>query len=246
MCTVILLRRPGNEWPLLIGHNRDESPDRACERPGMHWSATPQIIGGKDIKSNGSWLGVNVATNIVSIAVNYAGTVGSPGEKSRGQLVLDSLKKASARDSTAFLARINASDYQGFYLLVADKNEAFLVEGNGREIITHPILEGINLMTPRGLNNPDCPRFQANIEKVRNAIVPNPPNHWEEWVNRLSDMIVVDAGKKVETVSSSLIAFGSDDSISLHYAPGKPGIVSYQAIELTRNRVVATDEIVKR
>ncbi|MEJ0068804.1 MAG: hypothetical protein WDO24_08845 [Pseudomonadota bacterium] len=37
MCTVVLLVRPGHDWPLLLGANRDEMADRHWDPPARHW-----------------------------------------------------------------------------------------------------------------------------------------------------------------------------------------------------------------
>jgi uncharacterized protein with NRDE domain len=36
MCTLVILRRPGHRWPVLIGANRDEMIDRPSKPPGRH------------------------------------------------------------------------------------------------------------------------------------------------------------------------------------------------------------------
>ncbi|MGY9055065.1 MAG: NRDE family protein, partial [Alphaproteobacteria bacterium] len=36
MCTVVILRRPGHAWPLLMAANRDEMRGRAWSPPGRH------------------------------------------------------------------------------------------------------------------------------------------------------------------------------------------------------------------
>jgi len=37
MCTLVILRRPGNEWPVIIASNRDEMIDRPWLSPARHW-----------------------------------------------------------------------------------------------------------------------------------------------------------------------------------------------------------------
>ena len=41
MCTLIMLRRPGNDWPLLLAANRDEMGNRPWEAPARHWPDRP-------------------------------------------------------------------------------------------------------------------------------------------------------------------------------------------------------------
>ena len=59
MCTLVILRRPGHDWPLLLGANRDEMKDRPWDAPARHWDDRPEVVAGRDRLSGGSWLGVN-------------------------------------------------------------------------------------------------------------------------------------------------------------------------------------------
>ena len=60
MCTSIILFRKKNLWPVIIGTNRDERLDRKSLFPNRHWKKKyPNIVGGKDLEKNGSWIGVN-------------------------------------------------------------------------------------------------------------------------------------------------------------------------------------------
>src|SRR5437867_1435292 len=53
MCTLVILRRPGHRWPVLIGANRDEMIDRASKPPGRHWPDRPELVAGRDILAGG-------------------------------------------------------------------------------------------------------------------------------------------------------------------------------------------------
>ncbi|MEC9183742.1 MAG: NRDE family protein, partial [Pseudomonadota bacterium] len=37
MCSIIILRRPGHAWPLVVAANRDEMLDRSWDAPDRHW-----------------------------------------------------------------------------------------------------------------------------------------------------------------------------------------------------------------
>src|SRR5215211_6629536 len=59
MCTLIILRRPEHDWPVVIGANRDEMIDRPAKPPGRHWPDRVEVVAGLDLLAGGSWLGVN-------------------------------------------------------------------------------------------------------------------------------------------------------------------------------------------
>ena len=47
MCSIVILRQSDNEWPFIIGANRDEMARRKCFPPGMHWEDRPHVFAGK-------------------------------------------------------------------------------------------------------------------------------------------------------------------------------------------------------
>ncbi|MBT3810853.1 MAG: hypothetical protein HOF99_15230, partial [Rhodospirillaceae bacterium] len=59
MCTLVILRRPGHSWPLLIAANRDEMIDRAWQSPARHWPDREDVVGGLDELAGGTWLALN-------------------------------------------------------------------------------------------------------------------------------------------------------------------------------------------
>ena len=59
MCSVVVLRRPGHDWPVILGANRDEMSRRPWLPPGRHWRDRPWVVAGLDQEAGGSWLGLN-------------------------------------------------------------------------------------------------------------------------------------------------------------------------------------------
>ena len=59
VCTVVLLIRPGHDWPVMLAANRDERLDRAWDPPAEHWPEHPDVIAGRDATAGGTWMGVN-------------------------------------------------------------------------------------------------------------------------------------------------------------------------------------------
>jgi uncharacterized protein with NRDE domain len=57
MCSVVLLLRPGHDWPVIVGANRDEMADRPWAAPARHWPDRPHVVAGLDKLAGGSWLG---------------------------------------------------------------------------------------------------------------------------------------------------------------------------------------------
>jgi hypothetical protein len=131
MCTVVLLRRPGAPWPLLLAANRDEHKSRPWRAPGRHWPDRPDVVAGLDELARGSWLGVN-DDGVGAAILNRTGTLGpAAGKRSRGELVLEALDHADAAAAAAALADLDPAAYRPFNLIVADHRDAFWLRHAG-------------------------------------------------------------------------------------------------------------------
>lgn len=116
MCTLVLLRRPDHDWPLIVGANRDEMVDRPSRAPGRHWPDRPEILGGLDVLSGGSWLAMN-DHGLVAAVLNRRGSLGpAAGKRSRGELVLEALDHADASAAAWALADLDPGAYRSFNL----------------------------------------------------------------------------------------------------------------------------------
>jgi Transport and Golgi organisation 2 len=131
MCTLVLLRRPGSDWPLLLAANRDELRTRPWRAPARHWPDRPEVVAGLDVEAGGSWLGMN-DEGVVAAVLNRVGTLGpAPGKRSRGELVLDALDHAEAGTAAAALSDLDPEAYRPFNLIVADRYEAYWLRHAG-------------------------------------------------------------------------------------------------------------------
>ena len=85
MCSIVILKKSENEWPLIIAANRDEMNNRKCLPPDRHWKDKPHIFAGKDLLAGGSWLGVN-DNGVVAAIMNRKNSLGFiKNKKSRGE-----------------------------------------------------------------------------------------------------------------------------------------------------------------
>ena len=57
MCLLVLAWKSHPRYRLILAGNRDEFQDRAAA-PLNWWQDDPRILGGRDLKANGTWLGV--------------------------------------------------------------------------------------------------------------------------------------------------------------------------------------------
>src|SRR5579863_4337110 len=147
MCTLAILRRPENDWPVVIAANRDEMIDRPAKPPGRHWPDRAEIVAGLDLLAGGSWLGLN-DWGVAAAVLNRHGSLGpEAGLRSRGELVLEALDHADAVDAATALSHLDPAAYRSFNLIVADNRDAFWLRhaGSGR-IETRPLDEGLSVV----------------------------------------------------------------------------------------------------
>jgi hypothetical protein len=188
MCTVVILRRPDNAWPVIIGANRDEMLDRPWTPPGRHWPDRADVIAGRDDLAGGTWMGLNDA-GLVACILNRRGSLGpAPGKRSRGELVLEALDHADAAPAAEALANINPAAYRPFNMIVADNTEAWWLsrtaesENSGQGIRTSPIPDGLSIFTAHDRNDTSDVRIATYLPRFEAAAPPDPDaSDWANW-----------------------------------------------------------------
>lgn len=248
MCTVIVLRRPDAEWPLLFAANRDESKSRPWLPPARHWPDRPDVVAGKDILAGGSWLGIN-DHGVIAAILNRPGSLGpGPDTRSRGELVLEALDHADAADAADALGAINPAAYRTFNLVIADNRDAFWLANrdNAEALTCEPLPDGISVFTSADMNDPYKPRVARFKPQFESACVPNPSTgDWSAWEGLMAvkaangvpadEGMCIDTGGDYGTVSSSLLALpqsGKEIKPVFRFAASRPGAAAYEAIDL--------------
>jgi uncharacterized protein with NRDE domain len=252
MCTVVILRRPGHDWPVIMAANRDEMSNRPWRPPARHWSDRPEVVAGIDLLAGGTWLGVN-DHGVVAAVMNRRGSLGPDDRlRSRGELVLEALDHADAAAAAQALAGLDGRSYRSFNILVADNRDAYWLKSQGREadgsIKLFDVPAGVSMLTSHDRNDPESPRIRHHLPRFVRAKVPDPDaGDWTDWEALLASRdhdpaadgrdamaIVTDAG--FATVSSSLLALpaiGDNGRRPLwRFAPGLPGAAAFAPVDL--------------
>jgi uncharacterized protein with NRDE domain len=131
MCLILFAWRVHAQYRLVLAANRDEFHDRASETAGF-WEDRPDLLGGRDLESMGTWLGVSRAGRIAAVTNVRDGPVAAaPNAPSRGELTRDFLCGAlpPAQFATQLAAR--GQTYRGFNLLIADHDELWWTSNRG-------------------------------------------------------------------------------------------------------------------
>ncbi len=243
MCTLVILRRPGNPWPLLLAANRDEMTDRPWSGPARHWPDRPEVVAGRDELAGGTWLGVNdhgVAAGIL----NRPDALGpDPGKRSRGELVLEALDHADADEAAAALAALEGSSYRAFNLVIADNRDAFWLKSKGDGPVgAQPLPKGLSMITAFDLNDAASPRIARYRPGFEAAAAPDPAaGDWRAWIELLAareaspgvgeeGAMRIDPATGFGTLSSSLIALPAAGEAVYLFSATPPGEGAYEPV----------------
>lgn len=229
MCTVVLLIRPDHAWPVMMAANRDERVDRAWDPPAAYWPEYPDVIAGRDRTAGGTWMGLN-RHGVTAAVLNRPGSLGpAAGKRSRGELPLMALAHDTAAGAARAIAALNAGEWRGFNMAIADRTGAAFVRGAGRgHPVVFPLSFGVWMITAHDPNDPDSPRVARHLARFRDAAAPDPA-HWDEWRAILADQSGPD-GEQINviprggfgTVSSSFLAIPAVGGAVWLFAAGAP------------------------
>ncbi len=250
MCTVVLLRRPGHDWPLILGANRDELTSRPWLPPARHWPDRAHVIAGQDELAGGTWMAVNDDGVCASILNRQHSLGPEDGKRSRGELPLEAVDHAEAREAADALSRLEPGSYRSFNLVIADAQNAYWLRSSGdpeSQIDVMEIPDGISMITARDLNDPESPRIQRHLPRFLAAPAPDvEADDWFAWQGLMATktdgreedgraaMNITSLGH-FATVSSSLIALPRRDRFGVKpewlFCSGRPDLNAYEPVK---------------
>jgi hypothetical protein len=237
MCTVVLLIRPGHEWPLILAANRDEMLNRAWDPPAAYWPDQPGVVAGRDRTGGGTWMGVN-RHGVVAAVLNRPGSLGpAAGKRSRGELPLMALEHLSAASAAEAISGIDAGAWRSFNLVLADRSGAVFVRGLGQgRPHAEPFAPGQHMVTAHDPDDPESPRVARHFGRFR-VVKPPEPGDWQEWQAILADRSG-EPGQQINvvprggfgTVCSSLLALPRDGGAVWLFAAGPPDQAAFTPV----------------
>ncbi len=165
MCLLVLAWRAHPRYRLVLAANRDEFHARPTAALGS-WEDAPAIVGGRDLKSSGTWLAVSGAR--FGALTNFSEPQSSPpASPSRGELIPRFL--ADARSPQAFVGALEseAQVYCGFSLLVGDER-SLVYATNRAQPFGRALAPGVYGLSNHLLDTP-----WPKLARVRRAL-----EHW--------------------------------------------------------------------
>jgi uncharacterized protein with NRDE domain len=166
MCLIVLAWRIRPDFPLIVAANRDEFHARRAQRAGF-WKDHPEILGGRDLEANGTWMGVSRSGRFAAVT-NYRGGRDVNAKESRGALVTNFLLNDPPPGK--YVTTLKPASFSGFNLLVADREELWWLsnrDGDSRKLEPGYYALG-NLL----LDTPEVMDVKARFKGTAMAIEP--------------------------------------------------------------------------
>jgi len=119
MCVAVLAWKTHPDYPLMFAGNRDELHARPSLAAGF-WDDVPEVLGGRDLKAGGTWLGVSRGGRFAVVTNYRIGPNPQSGPRSRGELTADFLRGDAAPQTYLHAVAKRAKEYAPFSLIVGD------------------------------------------------------------------------------------------------------------------------------
>jgi uncharacterized protein with NRDE domain len=166
MCLITFAWRVHPQAPLLLAANRDEfyrRPSAALAR----WSDAPQVIAGRDLEANGTWLGISDGGRFAAVTnIRDPAPIERRAARSRGELTADFLRGSDTPHRYLASVAARSADYLGFNLLLGDGDELWYLHGDGSRHATPRALDpGIY-----GLSNAALDVPWPKVQRARQAL----------------------------------------------------------------------------
>ena len=235
MCTIVFGWQLFAEAPVVVAANRDERLDREATSPAVR-GTNPRILAPRDEEAGGTWMGVNEHRLFAGLTNRWLEERRS-AERSRGLLLDDVLETSSAEAAVDVVREAVAEhDYDGFNVLLADRETASLLEYDGT-LAVREFDPGVHVVVNTGADGEYAiPEWReeiaseqaANADRVREVLAPRADETPVEWLDRGKAVLgdheygVCIHGDGYGSVSTSLIAIRADGGVQYAYADGPP------------------------
>lgn len=159
MCTYLIAHQLHPDLPIMVAGNRDEFYERPTAPPAR-LSERPTIVGGRDLRAGGTWLGLRADGLYVALTNRPPSQADPPEPLSRGFLVQHALNLGEPEAIHAWLRTLSTRSYRGFNLLFGDRRGlwvAYARAGQERAEI-EAIPPGLHVLPNADLNAQDWPK----------------------------------------------------------------------------------------
>jgi len=152
MCLLVLAWQTHPRYRLVVAANRDEFHERPAA-PLAKWPGPQDVLAGRDLRAQGTWLGLNRRRHF-GVITNFRDLQPPrPDAPSRGALIPEYLQGDAGAEE--FLGRLEpeASRYSGFNLLLAD-GDSLWYASNRAERFARRLSPGVYGLSNEFLDTP--------------------------------------------------------------------------------------------
>lgn len=143
MCLLVFSFNSHKDYKLILAENRDEFYNRKSI-PANFWENNPNILAGYDLKSSGTWLGINKNGKFSTIT-NYRNPFLSFSiSKSRGELVKNFLYNSSSPEEYIEEIKKDDDNYKGYNIILYDLKNLFYYSNKGKSIKLNSGIYGLS------------------------------------------------------------------------------------------------------
>lgn len=162
MCLILIALDSHPAFSLILAANRDEFYDRPSAVAGF-WAEAPWILGGRDLRAGGTWLGIDRRGRLAAVTNYRQGQREQDAPRSRGHLVGDYLR--SGIEPRVHIERVqrDAALYNGFNLIAGDTGALWYF--SNREGRARPLAPGVY-----GLSNHLLDTAWPKVTSGKNAL----------------------------------------------------------------------------
>lgn len=167
MCVVALALKAHPDWPILLIGNRDEfhaRPSAPLARWGNIGEPLHHVIGGRDLQSGGSWLGVSESGRLAVVTNIRSDIPPSPDKASRGALISNFL---SGEGIYAELQAGQLNDFNAFHLLTVSADGLARHFSNKPAAIESSLANGLYGLSNTAIGEP-CSRNERLKAQLQN------------------------------------------------------------------------------
>ncbi|WP_339784312.1 MAG: NRDE family protein [Imperialibacter sp.] len=134
MCLITFAWKHHPNYQLILVANRDEFYERPTAPLG-YWNDNPDILGGRDLKEGGTWMGMHRSGRMTAITNHRDLTNIKASAPSRGNLTKDFL--AGSQSSPSFYEGVKGQLdlFNGFNLLTLENNELYYFNNIQKELL---------------------------------------------------------------------------------------------------------------
>jgi len=121
MCLILFSYKLHAKYRLILAANRDEFYNRPTASLD-YWSDHPDVLAGRDLKGNGTWLGINRSGRLAAITNYREPAAHMKNVPSRGILIRDFLTGNASPKHYLKAVSNKSKAYNGFNLIAGDRS----------------------------------------------------------------------------------------------------------------------------